>query len=163
MSNKFEVLDCPAFLCNQGLFRVPVERLAATKAWRLDTRNLLGKSGDVLGNSAALMESTSFTPIGLLHGRYFATPVSGSVFRNAGKCVSEERRDDLVKDTFPTRRFLGKSSTWNFPSHAEGVHAQNFVVDHQRPQISEMYSDVLEVVLVPDHLWRQCCGSKTWK
>ena len=56
-------------------------------------------------------------------------------------CHTKEGKDDLVKDNVPTPRFLSKSSTWNSPSCAEGVYLQNYMVDHQRLQISDLHFD----------------------
>ena len=65
----------------------------------------------------------------------------GSVFSGTGTLVA--RSEELNKDTIPTPRFAGTSSTWKSPSpsHAEGVHPQNYMVDQQRLQISELHLD----------------------
>ena len=108
---------------------------------RLDTRNLLGISGDVFGNSAAPIASTTSIQKGLLHGKNPVSSFDGSVFLSTGKPVARVRSEEVIKDTIPTPRFARKSSTWNPPSYAEGVYYQNYMVDHQRLEISELHFD----------------------
>ena len=63
------------------------------------------------------------------------------MFRTAGKPFTQDSVEELIKDNIPTSRFPGKRSTWNSPSYAEGLHSQRFLVDYQRPQISELHFD----------------------
>ena len=74
---------------------------------------------------------------GLLHGKNLISSFDGSVFSRTGKLVA--RSEEVNKDTIPTPRFARKSSTWNSPSHVDGVHPQNYVVDQNRLQISDLH------------------------
>ena len=148
--------------------------LSHDQSQRLNIRNLLVFFGDVFGSSAAPMESTTCTPMSLLHGRHPVSTVDGSVFRTGKK----NPVDDLVKDTIPTPRFLRRSSTRNSLPCAEGVYPQNFlwlVIKNFRSRActstnflrlarSRVGRQVArpKSVPVPDHPRRQCFGSKKW-
>ena len=116
-------------VCSSRLSYVPMQprtvssncgMLSRDESQRPNTQILLDISGDVFGSSAASMESTT-----LLHGRRPVSPVHGSVFKTAGNPVTQEKRDDFVKNTISTSRFSRRSSTRNSPSCAERVYPQN--------------------------------------
>ena len=60
---------------------------------RLDTRILLGISGDVFENSVALIQSPTSIRNGLLHGRYLLSSFNGSVFRST-ESLSRNRGEE---------------------------------------------------------------------
>ena len=100
------------------------------------------------------MESTTCTPMSPLHGRHPVSTVDRSVFRTAGKPVTQGRKDDLVKDTVPTARCLRRSSPRNSPPCAEGVYLQNYTVNQQKLQISPALRQIPHVFLVLVLEWK---------
>ena len=136
---------------------------------RLDTRDLFGTTRNVLESQSEPVESSTSIYRGVLHGRNPITTFDGSVFSKHRETCSQKWRSEQGH-TIPTPRFARKSSTWNLPSHAEGMFPHNYMVDQRRLQISELHFDkfptpstflVLEdKVLVLVHPRKQCCGSK---
>ena len=76
-------------------------------------------------------------------------PVSLNTGRLAERAIEVERNPQIF--ALPTPRLARKWSTWNPPSHAEGVYPQNCMVELPRDQVPEMHFDKF-----PDPYTFQC-------
>ena len=101
----------PTFPINQQLFKVFVGMLSGDPSLRLDTWNLLGTSGNVLGSPRAVIDSSSTPYQGMLHSWNQSATGENPVRDSTEKPVA--RSEERNGETIPTARFSRKPSTMN--------------------------------------------------
>ena len=103
------------------------------------TWNMLGTSGNVFDSPLATIDSSSTPYRGLLHSWNLNSTDGNPVRDSTGRPVA--RSEEQNRDSVPTPRFARRPSTMNSPFPTEGAYPQNYMVDQQKLQISELQYD----------------------
>ena len=112
--------------------------LSRDHSLRSDTRKLSGAQGNVFGNPRAVLDAAQTPHQGMLHSWNQSVAGGNPARDSTGKRARSEERN---QETIPIPRFARRPSTRNSLCPAEGGYPQNYMVDQQKLQISDQWSE----------------------